>query len=339
MTDGNTQTACLTRCLAAASVMADGDRVEVEHLLLAATFNDDEDCRSRLVMKQLGAHHFFTDEAYQQAAEAFVDGPKSDTQWTPEAAAVLGRLAYWKTRTGDHTADTAHLLLACVEQEPATLAIAGVTPRDAVRAAITVRHRVSPADRQPSDRGPILSPRRRNRPRSYQFTVRRKADAGPSKARHFGFRSQTANTAGLSAPIQFHITQLHVVTFIVLSVVSSLMLIAIAHAAITVTWWALLWLAGQSGRRARLPVAARVAVDVVLVVVSVPLGLPWWLAVLAVPHRALDVVEGRLGLLEVRGESADPLLSEKNVRADRRVNVKAGRFFAALKLRRELSTR
>ncbi|MFD6071486.1 hypothetical protein [Amycolatopsis lurida] len=339
MTDRDTQTACLTRCMAAAAAMASGDPVEVEHLLLAAAFNDDEDCRSRLVMKQLGAHHFFADETYQQVAEAFVNAAESGTEWTPEAVSVLERLAYWATRTGDHTADSAHLLLACAEQEPAKLAIAGVTLRDAVRAAITVRHRVSPADRQPSDRGPILSPRRRDRPLSYQFTVRRKADAGPSKARHFGLRSQTANTAGLSARIQFHITQLHVVTLIALGVVSSLMLVAIAHAALTVTWWALLWLAGQFGRRALLPVVARVVVDVALVMVSVPLGLPWWLAVLAVPHRALDIVEGRLGMLEVRGESADPFLSEKDVRADRRVNARAGRFFTMLKLRRELSTR
>ncbi|MFD1044135.1 Clp protease N-terminal domain-containing protein, partial [Kibdelosporangium lantanae] len=129
--------------------MADSDPVEVEHLLLAAAFNDDEDCRSRLVMKQLGAHHFFTDDAYEQVAESFVDTPESVSEWTPEAVSALDRLAYWTTRTGDHTADSAHLLLACLEQDPATLAAAGVTPRDAVRAAITVRHRVSLTDRQP----------------------------------------------------------------------------------------------------------------------------------------------------------------------------------------------
>ncbi|MFD1047958.1 hypothetical protein ACFQ1S_21685, partial [Kibdelosporangium lantanae] len=200
-------------------------------------------------------------------------------------------------------------------------------------------HRVSLTDRQPGDRGPILSPRRQNRPPAYQFTVRRRADAGPRKARHFAFRSQTANTAGLSARVQFHITQLHVTTLVALSVVSSVMLIAIAHAALTVTWWALLWLASQVGRRALLPITARVAVDVALVVVSVFLGLPWWLAALAVPHRVLDIVEGRLGLLELRDETADPSLAEHGVRADHRVNARAGRFFTALKLRRELSTR
>jgi hypothetical protein len=333
-------TGYLRSCVLAAQEIAahDGDPVGVEHLLLVAVFNDEKESRSRLVLRQLGAQHFFTDDTYDRVAGMF-GRPERRTRWEPAAEEVLGRLAYWATRTGDHAADTAHLLLACLEREPRELTGAGVTPRDAVRAAVTVRHRVSPADRQPRDRGPILSRSRGDRPVSYEFAARWQAEAGPRKPRHFTFRSQTASTAGVGATVLLHITQLHVGTLIALGIVSAVMLIGTAAAALTVTWWSLLWLVSQVGRRALLPVAARVVVDVALAVVSVPLGIPWWLAAMAVPHRVLDVLEGRLGLLEVRGEAADPGLAEKDVRSDRRINARAGRFYAVLRLRRELSTR
>lgn len=331
----------LNKCLDIAQSMAsgDGEPVGVEHLLLAVMFNDDPDSRSRLALKQLGAHHFFTDETYDEVARVFARSPRPGAPWSQDAEKVLGRLVHWTVRTGDHTADTAHLLAACLESRPDELTQAGVTSRDIVRASITVRHRVSPADRQLRVRGPILSARRHNRPPSYQFVAKRQSDFGPRKPRHFNFRSQTANTTGLNSRVQFHITQLHVATLIALSLASLLMLIAIAHAALTVSWWALSWLAGQVGRRALLPISARLVIDVALIVMSIPLGLPWWLTILAVLHRGLDVFEGRLGLLELRGEAAEPRLSEKDIRADRRVNARGARFYSVLKLRRELSTR
>lgn len=340
MTDGGARTACVRTCLAAAEVMAveDDELVTVEHLLLAAAFHNDADSRARLVMKELGAHHFFNDDTYEHVAWAFAEPPRPTAEWTTEAKDALGRLAHWATRTGDHAADTAHLLLACLEKQPAALREAGVTPRDIVRSAINVRHRVSPADRQPRDRGPILSARRRDRPPSYQFVVQGKAKTGPSKLRHFSLRTQSANTSAMVANVQFHLTQLQVATLMVMNVVVTLMLIAIALAAFTVSWWALIWLAGQT-RRAVLPMWVRLAVDVALVVVSVSLGLPWWLPVLAVVYRALDVLEGRLALLELRAETAQPALSQKDVRSDRRVHDRAAGFFMELKLRRDLSTR
>ncbi|WP_419703228.1 hypothetical protein [Promicromonospora sp. NFX87] len=330
----------LRSCTNAAEEMAGqaGGPVEVEYLLVVAAFNDDRESRSRLVLRALGAHHFFEDEGYDHVAEVF-GLPERFTVWTPEAEAVLGRLAYWVSRTGDYAADTAHLLLACLEAGSAELTDAGVTPRDAVRAAVTVRRDVSLADRQPRERGPILSGERVDRPVSYEFTARWEADAGPRRARHFQLRSQGANTAGMGSTVQFHITLLHVVTLTALGIVSVVTLIGIAGAALTVTWWSLLWLASQLARRAWLPIAARVFVDALLVVVSVPLGIPWWLSVLAVPHRVLDILEGRLGLLEVRGETADPDLTESDVRSDLRINVRAGGFYSALRLRGELSNR
>jgi hypothetical protein len=78
--------------------------------------------------------------------------------------------------------------------------------------------------------------------------------------------------------------------------------------------------------------------DVVLVMASVVLGIPWWLPALAVASRAVDIVEGRLALLQVRGDTADPSVSEKDLRSDRRANIRARNFYVELKLKRKLAS-
>jgi hypothetical protein len=55
--------------------------------------------------------------------------------------------------------------------------------------------------------------------------------------------------------------------------------------------------------------------------------------------RGFDLVEGRLGLLVVRGDVAEPRLTEHGLRADRRVNAKGAAFFGTLRLTGKLSTR
>lgn len=74
--------------------------------------------------------------------------------------------------------------------------------------------------------------------------------------------------------MQFHLVQLHVWSLVRLGLLSLILLIATVHTAVIVTAWSALWLASQL-RRAAAPLAVRLSVDLVLVVASVVLGIPW----------------------------------------------------------------
>jgi hypothetical protein len=340
------QTSCLRRCLQTAQAMAHGEgrAVDVSHLLAVAMFCDDPASRSRLVLTRLGVHHFFEENAYTLVAEAAA-APAERARAVPlteSATAVLGRLEYWTRRTGDHAADSAHLLLAGLEAGPGdddlrgVLRDCGMTVRDIVREAMSVRHHVSAADRQFGLRGPIVSYQRPERPTAYRFENAGERSTGPRSMRNFAWRSQTTGPAHLNSHVQGHLMRLHMWWLIALWGVSVCLLAATLYASVTVTLWSALWLAAHVGR-AQAPLAVRLGVGVLLVTASVALGVPWILPVLAVPHRVVDIVEGRLALIQVRGDTADPDVSEKDLRADRRANARAGAFYTHLKLTRRLA--
>jgi hypothetical protein len=52
----------------------------------------------------------------------------------------------------------------------------------------------------------------------------------------------------------------------------------------------------------------------------------------------LDIGEGRLALLEVRGDAADPAVSPRDLRSDARLNASASRYYTALKFKGELAS-
>lgn len=341
------QTPCLRRCVEIAQAMAYGEdrAVEVDHLLAAAMCNPDRASRSRLIATRLGAHHFFEQDAYTMVADAAaeIDERTRDVPLTESATAALDRLGYWMKRTGDRNADSAHLLLVCLEagasdkEGQRALRDMGITVRDVVREAMSVRHQVSAPDRQSALRGPIVSERRPERPAPYAFENPGRANAGPRSMRSFAWRSQMTGAAHINSHVQSHLIRLHLWSLIVAWLLSISLLAATWYAAVTVTAWSALWPAGQL-RRLQAPLAVRLGLDVVLVMASVVLGIPWWLPVLAVANRAVDIVEGRLALLQVRGDTADPSVSEKDLRSDRRANIRARNFYVELKLKRKLAS-
>ncbi|MFG2981824.1 hypothetical protein ACGFYQ_11300 [Streptomyces sp. NPDC048258] len=340
------RTPALSGCVEVARALADGegDPVGVLHLLLAAMCSGDPSSRSRLVMKSLAAHHFLTEEATGAvaAAEAGVNGRTRAVPLSPAAAAALGRLGYWTRRTGDGSADTAHLLLACLEaraeQEDVRrfLRGTGLSERVVVRSAMTERHRVCVQDRQPSDRGPILSPGRPDRPAAYSFETRARQQAKRT-VRSIGMRSENSGVAHVSSRVQSHLVRLHIWVRLWAQLVVLCTLAATAWASLTVTAWSALWLASQLARRQNLSPAARLAVDLALLIASAVLGIPWWLALLALVNRVFDLLDGRLLLLQVKSDTGDPALTEKDIRADRREDRRAAGLYRVLKLTGKLA--
>jgi hypothetical protein len=78
-------------------------------------------------------------------------------------------------------------------------------------------------------------------------------------------------------------------------------------------------------------------VDLVCVVASVVLAVPWWLAVLTLFTRVFDLLDGRLALLQVSGDTGDAALTEKDLRADRRADRRAAKYYQLLRLTGRLS--
>jgi hypothetical protein len=340
-----TRTPSLERCIAVASAVAWRERspVQVLHLLLSTMFTDDRSSRSRLTLRELGVHHFLTDEGYVTFRAAVDDPERRRAPLTDAAKTVLNRLQYWATRTGDQSPDTVHLLLACLEAGSGDADVreaareVGLSRRDVTRAAMTIRHLVSAADRQARVRGPILSVRRPDRPGGYQVENRWRASAGPRKVHTFKMRSQLTGAFDPGSPVHLYLLRVHLWLQLTFSVVNVVQLALIAYAAVTVTAWSAVWLASML-RRTAAPVWLRVAVDLGLVVASVMLDIPWWLAIVALVTLLLDIGEGRLALLEVRGDTADPSVSPRDLRSDARLNASASRYYTALKFKGELAS-
>ncbi|MEU9305316.1 hypothetical protein [Streptomyces sp. NPDC048269] len=335
------RTPALRRCVEVAQGLADGEGSPVGplHLLLAAMCAGDPSSRSRLVTKSLAAHHFLTSEATGAVAdaEAGLGGRAREVPFSPAATAALGRLAYWTRRTGDGSADTAHLLLVCLEARAEDEDVrrfargTGLSERAVMRSAMTERHRVCAQDRQPSDRGPILSHGRPDRPAAYSFETRARRPSGRT-VRSIGMRSENSSVSHMGSRVQSHLIRLHIWVRIWAQLVILCALAATAWAALTVTAWSALWLVSQLARRQNLSPAARLAVDLVLLVASAVLGIPWWLVLLALVSRVFDLIDGRLLLLQVQSDTADPELTERDLRADRREDRRAAAFYRVLKL-------
>ncbi|MGW2658011.1 hypothetical protein ACWC1D_30715 [Streptomyces sp. NPDC001478] len=342
--DAVPRTAALRRCVETARVLArdDGGPVEVRHLFFAVACDGAADTRARLVMRATAWHHFLSDEAYRAVGEAGAGARAGAVPFGPGAVAVLARLPYWAGRTGDDTADTAHLLMACLEagggdqETRETVRSMGLSVRVAVSQAMTVRRDVAADDRQTNQRGPILSRRRSGRPAPYHFQAPHRA-IGPRKGRHISRRSQMTSTAHLSSHVQAHLLRLHlaVAWWHQLGIFAALAVLLWAVWA--VTWWSALWLISLSVRRHQAVPAVRLGIDAVLVAVSVVLGIPWPLVGAALVCRLVDLPDGRLALLQIRGDVGDPLLTEGDLQADRRADRRAAGAYRLLKIRRELT--
>ncbi|THA60168.1 hypothetical protein E6P78_27910 [Streptomyces sp. A0958] len=340
------RTPALRRCVEVAQALAHGEGgpVDVLHLFLSVACDSEADTRSRLVMRATAWHHFFTDETYREVAEGAgrTDARTRAVPFAPAAAAVLSRLAYWTTRTGDETADTAHLLLACLEtgtddkEMRKAIRTLGLSGRVALSQAMTVRREVAAADRQLNHRGPILSRSRRDRPTPYHFQAPHRA-IGPRKGRAISLRSQMTSAAHVSSHLQSHLIRLHVWVgwwhqlgiFAALSVT--------IWASLTVTPWSALWLISVSIRRHVASPGPRLGCDAALVVASAFLGIPWLLVATALVCRLIDLLDGRLALLQIRGDVGDPALTESALQSDRRADRRAAHFYRTLKFRRRLT--
>ncbi|MCX4856813.1 hypothetical protein OG426_37815 [Streptomyces canus] len=335
------RTPALRRCLEVAQALAygEGGPVELVHLFISVTSDSESATRSRLVMRATGAHHFVTDDTYRTVAEAAAE-PDARTRavsFAPAAAGVLSRLEYWTTRTGDDTADTAHLLLACLEtgaddkEMRRTARTMGLTERVALSHAMMVRHEITAADRQSNHRGPILSRRRSDRPVPYHFEAPHRA-IGPRKGRSISLRSQMSSAAHVASHLQSHLIRWHVWVLGWQQLSIFVALLVMLWASLTVTWWSTLWVIGLMARRQIVSPALRLGIDVALVIASVLLGIPWPLVGLALVYRVLDLLDGRLALLEIRGDAGDPSLTESALRSDLKADRSAANFYRTLKI-------
>jgi hypothetical protein len=341
-------TAALDRCIAVARATAWGEDadVDVHHLLQCTMFTDDLFCRSRLTLRELGFYHFMEeggDEAFTAAAADVSATPRTMTR-TMEAAAVFDRIDYWTTRTGDETADTVHLLLACLEQGSVDEELAehyktvGITLRDVVRGAMTVRYYVSPTDRQARARGPILSPTRSDRPAAHRFENLEKKNPGPRNARSIGLRSQQIGTAELGSPVHLYLVRMHLWWHLALGAVALAQLAAVTFVTITMTWWAAIWIIAPIPR-AKAPTWVRLLLIGGLTVASLILGPPWWLAFGGVLVAVLITIEGRFALLEIRADVADPAVRPRDLRRDGRINASAANWFGAMRVTGKLAAK
>ncbi|MFE5730028.1 hypothetical protein ACFQ7A_03815 [Streptomyces sp. NPDC056528] len=340
------RTPALHRCVEVAQALAHGEGgpVDVVHLFFSVACDNDSATRSRLVMRATGAHHFVTDDTYRTVAEA-AGGRGARTRAVPLAPAavgVLSRLEYWTTRTGDDTADTVHLLLACLEtgagdkEMRKTTRTMGLTERVVVSNAMMVRHEITAADRQSNHRGPILSRRRSDRPAPYHFEAPHRV-IGPRKGRSISLRSQMSSAAHISSRLHSHLVRLHVWVLCWQQLCIIAVLSVLIWASLTRTPWSTLWLISLMTRRQTAPLTLRLVTDAALVIASVLLDVPWPLVVVTLVCRVLDLLDGRLALLEIRGDAGDPSLTEGTLRSDRRADRGAANFYRALKIRRRLT--
>ncbi|WP_327381935.1 hypothetical protein [Streptomyces sp. NBC_01207] len=339
-------TAALHACVDVARALAAVREAPVQlmDLLLAATCAGDPSSRARLVMRNTAAHHFLTGETRAAVAQVESDGPSRDAavSFSHVATAALARLAFWTARTGDSSADTAHLLLVCIEgraQDAQVTEFArttGLTERAVVRGAMAERHRVCSGDRQFSERGPILSPQRPDRPAPYAFEARvRRPDR--HTVRGITLRSQMTGVAHVSSRVQSHLIRLHMWVLLWDQLLVMSTVFAMTWSAAHVTLWSCLWLGSLTARRQYLSPGARLTVDFVCVAASVFLAVPWWLTVLALTTRVFELLDGRLALLQVSGDTGDAALTEKDLRADQRADRRAAKHYEVLSLTGRLS--
>ncbi|HWD77299.1 MAG TPA: Clp protease N-terminal domain-containing protein [Kribbella sp.] len=332
-------TAAFDRCVAAARAMAWSaqEDVDVGHLLLAVMFTDDRFARSRLTLRALGVHHFLTGAGYADfaAAVAGIDVTPRVMTRTTQAAAVLDRVAYWARRTGDETADTVHLLLACMEEDDG-VKLFGISQRDVVREAMTVRFHISPADRQARHRGPILSAARPGRPPSYLFESLRSKSRGPRKMSSIRHRSQHPSAVEVASPARLYLFRIHLWWHVVLAAAAVAELTAVVLAIVLATPWAAVWLVGSTTRY-MVPTWGRLLVLAALAAVSPALGVPWWPVAGSVLIFLLITVEGRFAVLEVKADVADPGVRLRDLRRDARLNNSAAGWYGELKLKRNLA--
>jgi hypothetical protein len=340
------RTATLHACVDVARALATLHEAPVQlmDLLLAATCAGDPSSRARLVMRNTAAHHFLAEEIRAEVAGVESEGASQDAAvaFSPAATAALDRLAFWTTRTGDVCADTAHLLLVCLEahaQDEQVKEFAhttGLTERAVVRGAMAERHRVCSGDRQSSEWRPILSAHRPHRPAPYAFEARvRRPDQ--HTVRGITVRSQMTGVSHVSSRVQSHLIRLHMWVLLWSQLLVLVTVLAMFWSATHVTPWSWLWLGSLVARRQHLSPGARLAVDLVCVVASMFLAVPWWLAVLALLTRVFDLLDGRLALLQVSGDTGDAALTEKDLRADRRADRRAAKYYQLLRLTGRLS--
>ncbi|MFF2554840.1 hypothetical protein ACFVUS_27820 [Nocardia sp. NPDC058058] len=325
--------------LLAQQFAADSHRcVGVDDLLAAAIFGNDPSCRCRLVLHWLGADRNLEQQTYiwASAVQREIDSASRAVEFSADAAAVLERMKYWSARTGDHSADTAHLLLAALEFDNTVgHVLTGATTNDLVRTALTVRSSISSRDRHVGHRPPILSPRRSNRPETHAFEAIPEEDSHFRTYNSMTSRSQIAGRGHMSSRIQRHLVRLSLlVTMLELLALAALVTSAI-YVAVTDRWWALLWLVCIL-RRDRLGVKTRMSIDLGVLVCAIMLGFAFWPIGVVLSYRVLDIAEERIGVLQARSAVADPDLSARSLRADRRVNQRAANKAAAEQLQRKL---
>lgn len=318
-----------------------GERVTIDDLLSAAAFGTDTACRCRLILQRMGVSRFFDEDAFAETAELqeHIENDSATVEFTSDAATVLDRMPYWVQRLGDRSADTAHLLLACMEHgdNRTALAAVGTTINDLVRAAVAIPHTVSPRDRQIGVRAPIESQRRPDRPTPHAFETTVVDD------RHFGTvtsmltRSQIASPGNMSSRIQRHLTQLHILAMAAELVFAIALGSAAIFAAVTVTPWALIWnFAGT--RRDVTPLPVRLFLDAAATGSALLIGFPLWPVTLLLGFRVFDLLEERLGLLQARNDVADPTLSPRALRADKRANHRGIGNYLVARVKGNLST-
>ncbi|MCA2208393.1 hypothetical protein [Nocardia rosealba] len=311
----------LAQCIA-----CEGEQlVGPEELFLAVVVGAEPGTRCRSVLHRLGIDRAFTEQDHLElvALSTRFGSRSGDVGLTDAAQAVLDRLPYWAARTGDRSADTSHLLLACLEQPEMSTVVGqfGATTNDILRTALAVRRSVAPADRPVESAGPILSARRHDRPSTHVFDAVESRDEPFRTYTSMMSRSQLAGAGQMSSPIQRHVIRLHMLVMIAELVASVVLLGATVYGAVTATPLALIWL-GCLVRRDQFPLVFRLAVDLGVVTLAVVLGIPTWPVLLVAAYRLCDVFEERLGLIQVRGAVADPALTLRALRSDRRINYR-----------------
>ncbi|MFE1592857.1 hypothetical protein [Nocardia sp. NPDC058705] len=307
--------------------LVDGRIIDVRDLATAVVYHPDSSCRARLVLRRLGAYRRISDddsESEVAAAMSRSHRPSASISAAENTLTVLNQVPYWAERTGDRNPDTVHLLLACLAYDANVVQLrdAGITVSDVIRAAMAVRRNVSPLDRQFGDRGAIPSTARPDVPTPYFFKNQELPEAGALGYGDAMSRSQVPGVAHTSSRVQGHLLQWHMWLDMAALVTAVLLPLGAVYAAFTSSVWSLLWLAGQL-RRSDAGLGLRLGGDLALIVVTIVLGLPWFLPILAIANRIIDVIEGRLGLLHAKADTADVTLTEKSIRSDRRINLRA----------------
>lgn len=323
-------TPCARRCLALAHVIASREQltIDADLLMTCVVLGSGEASRAQLVVKQVGAIMEFPDNsrAVLDQAAALVGRDGLTAPLAPEVAAALERLPYWVRRTGDEDADSVHLLLVLLEAiqsgiaDTTVITVAGANVRDVVRSAMGTREFVSVSDRQRGNCRPIFSVLRAQRPMPYQF-LDREAGAPLLKLRNYKWRAWTSGGEHVNSFIHRRLAQGQIWLIMLLSAVHLAMWVAVVYATLRIDHRAALGLVALMATAKNLPLFVPFATDAGLIALWSVWGLPLWIPLIGVAYHAIEVVESRVAVLLVRGDTADPSVSVRDLRSDMRTNV------------------